>query len=359
MNTNNYSFAENIAREFGRGVKPRNLAAEERNVSQKKETMMNWKDRLSRDSAKFKANPQSKFLEKEMNEAHDGYMFAKKEYEDAKEALFSGDVFGQNAPSNTLGLIPCEGEINLADLYNARFETEGKTSRVVVERYNDTTLSAVVGEGESIPENDIRNHIISISTDREDIKKIAGILNVPETMLSDERELLNGAIDSVQAKHTGNTETMLLCKAIQSSKEAVEISPITLGSIVNGSLCGKAKRNCEIITNESGFSKLDIKDEFGNAFIKKDFNLGEYVFDDKYIVRTLSDEMLPNNADDSAPVFVGDWKNVLRLAVVKEYPPLEELDLYNCVIKNRAIKKTIPILTTTSDKAFIVGYIGE
>ena len=91
--------------------------------------------------------------------------------------------------------------------------------------------------------------------------------------------------------------------------------------------------------------------------MKKDFSIGEFVFADRFIVRIISDAILENNEDGSAPVFVGDWKNVLRLVVVKKYPPLVKSDLMNCKIENRAIEKVIPVLTTISDKAFIVGYM--
>lgn len=352
-----YSYAENIEREFGKEVKPRNLSLAEKEVYEKKNKMEKWRERLSRDVAKYKADPTNERLQTEMNEANDGFTKAKKEYEDAEKALYSGDVFGTNTPDKTVGLIPCEGELNLADLYDVKFETDDKTARVVVENYNDTASLSVVAEGENIPDKDIKDHVNVIKTDRDSIKKIAGILNVPEKMLEDDKDLLNGAIDSIQAKHSGHTETILLCKAIQASKGALSVTAESLSSIVNSSLCAKAKRGAEIITNESGFNRLDVTDSCGNPLLKKNFDLGEFVFMDKYIVRTLSDDILANNEDGSAPIFVGDWKNVLRLAIVKKYPPLVKHDLYNCLVENRAIKKLIPILTTTSDKAFIVGYM--
>lgn len=348
-------FVNSIEREFGKGVKPRGLAKVEKEIQQKKNTMDKWRERLSRDRARYESNKENKTFEADMNDALEGFQKAEKEYEQAKELLRSGDVFGQSTPDKTLGLIPCEGDINLADLYDVRFETDGKTARLVVENYGDTSTISEVAEGEAIPESHILDCVTSIKTDRDSIKKIASILNVPEMMLEDDENLRNGAIDSVQEKHTANTETLLLCRAIQTSKGAVNVTTETLSNVVNGSLNNRAKIRAEIITNESGFGKLDIKDASGNSYMKKHFDIGEFVFDDRFIVRVVSDDILENNEDGSAPVFVGDWKNVLRLAVVKKYPPLEKVELYDCVVKNRAIKKIIPLLTTTSDKAFIVG----
>lgn len=352
-----YSYSDNISREFGPGVTPRGLNQAEKEVNEKKEKMNKWKDRLSRDMAKYKADPQNARLQAELDEANDGFNKAKKDYEDAEKLLYTGDVFGTSTPDKTIGLITCDGELNLAELYGVRVETDNKTARIVVENYDDTSVLSVVAEGGSIPSSNFSDHVSVIKTDRESILKIGGIVDVPETMLADEKDLLNGAIDSVQSKHSGNTETMLLCNSIRSSKETVSVTAVSLSSVVTSSLCAKAKRGAEIITNESGFTKLDVVDSIGNPLLKKNFEIGEFVFQDKYIVRTLSDDILPNNEDGTSPVFVGDWRNVLRLAIVKKYPPLVKHDLYNCIVENRAIEKIIPCLTTNSDKAYIVGSI--
>ncbi len=354
---NQFSFVQNIEREFGKGVIPRGLSKVQGEINEKKEKMNSWLERLKRDHDKYKKSPNDKTLEKLLLEANDGYEKALKEYENAEKALYTGDVFETDTPDKTIGLISCKGELNLADLYDIRFDTDNKTARIVVENYNDTQALSEIQEGENIPYNNIREYVKVIKTNRENIKKIAGILNVPETMLNDERDLLNGAIDSIQGKHTGNTETVLLCKAIRTSKEAVKLDTVSFSTIVNNSLSAKAKLGAEIITNESGFNKLDVLDSNGNPLLKKDFRIGEFVYMDKYIVRTLSDDILENNEDNSAPIFIGDWRNVLRIATVKKYPPLFKHNILDCLYENRAIKHIIPILTTTSDKAFIVGYI--
>lgn len=352
-----FSFLQNIEREFGKGVKPRGLAKVEEDIRNKKNAVKKWAERFERDNDNYKKDPKNESFKQSIEESMLRFDRAQKDYENAKEALYTGDVFSTNTPDKTIGLISCKGELNLADLYDIRFDTDNKTARIVVENYNDTQALSEIQEGENIPYNDIREYVKVIKTNRENIKKIAGILNVPETMLNDERDLLNGAIDSIQGKHTGNTETVLLCKAIRTSKEAVKLDTVSFSTTVNNSLSAKAKLGAEIITNESGFNKLDVLDSNGNPLLKKDFRIGEFVYMDKYIVRTLSDDILENNEDNSAPIFIGDWRNVLRIATVKKYPPLFKHNIFDCLYENRAIKHIIPILTTTSDKAFIVGYI--
>ena len=73
-----YSYAENIEREFGKGVKPRNLSLAEKEVYEKKNNMEKWRERLSRVVAKYKADPTNERLQTEMNEANDGFTKAKK-----------------------------------------------------------------------------------------------------------------------------------------------------------------------------------------------------------------------------------------------------------------------------------------
>ena len=101
--------------------------------------------------------------------------------------------------------------------------------------------------------------------------------------------------------------------------------------------------------------------EAGDWYIKKDFLIGEFVFQDRYIVRILPDEILPDFENNSSPVLVGDWANVLRLDVILKYPPANATpnmtDIYNGIVRNKAVERVIPVLTTTSDKAYFIGSI--
>ena len=353
-----YSYAQRIENECGKGYKPRGLEQKEKEVFDLKTRALTLSKRVEAESNKIKQNPKGHVCSSEMIQLLDKAEEVREKYEKAKQALFHGDVFDTDMPGEEAGLVSCEGEINLADVYGIRHDmntiTGNKNEYIVVENYNDTT-TYLANEGESIPHKDISDCVHVIKTDYNNIEKIAGILDVPEDMLADDTNLLNGSIDSLQKKHRNNTETMLLCRAIQASKEAISIDSVSLSSIVNLHLCAKAKLLAEIITNESGFAKLDITDANGNPLLKKNFSLGEFVWEDKYIIRVISDDILPNNEDGSSPIFVGDWRNVLRLVVVKKYPPLIKNDLINCVVENRSVTYTIPILTTKSDKAFIAG----
>lgn len=349
-------FAENIEKQFGRGYKPRGLENEIRVVQNKKEKAIKLAQKVTQAKENYEKNPNEKTL-LELNTIANEFEQSKAEFEQAEKNLSTGAVFSQNIPQTTTNLIPCEGEFNIADYYDVRIKADDDTSRIVSEIYEDTAISEIVGESERIPKQSLLDYIISVDITRDNIKKIASVLTVDETLFEDDKETLNSTIDRIQEKHSANTESLLLCKALQASKQSVNIVAESLDSSVNAALCAKAKKGAEIITNESGFSKLDIVDVNGIPLIKKNFTLGEFVYKDKYIVHTLSDELLPNNDDGTSPVFIGDWKNVLRIVIVKKYPPLEKLDIIEYSIENRLITYTIPLLTTTSDKAFIIGQI--
>lgn len=282
----------------------------------------------------------------------------KRTLEKMENALDTGDVFGDNIPTENGGYIACESSISLADLYDIRFEVPKTAPRLIIENYEDTSSAFTVGEGETIGEFDLLDCVHSFAPDRSDCKKLASILSAPEQALDDDPILRDTALINVQAKHTANGENVLLLTEILNSKEAVSISANTLYDKCNTTLSANAKRRAEIITNETGFTLLDGFGLDGNLLIKKDFTIGEFVFQGRYIVRVLPDTVLPNFENGSSPVLVGDWANVLRLIVVLKFPLVNKNDLFNFLVKNKAVEKVIPVLTTTSDKAFFVGCIG-
>ena len=279
-----------------------------------------------------------------------------------KEALSTGDVFGSMLEAGNEGFIPCDSALSLADLYDVRHKIPGSATRFIVENYADETTAFIVSEGETIGEHDLTDCIQSLNTKTGSVRKVASILNVPETDFEDDPVLRDSAVYNVQEKHTVNGENALLVHMIIGSKDSVEVTVGNLFTVTNQKLSANARRRAEIITNEAGFAKLDTVDASGDRYITKDFQTGEFVFADRYIVRILPDAILPDFENESSPVLIGDWKNVLRLAVILKYVPADAKnrtaeDLANFTIRNKAVERVIPALTTKSDKAYIVGAI--
>ena len=281
---------------------------------------------------------------------------------DMEDALSTGEVFGSMLEAGNEGFIPCDSNESLADLYNARHEIPGSATRFVVENYADETTAFIVSEGETIGEHDLTDCIQAINTKTDSMKKVASILNVPETDFEDDPVLRDSAVYNVQERHTVNGENALLLDMVIKSKDPVTVAVNNLFTVTNQKLSANARKRAEIITNEAGFAKLDTVDASGARYITKDFQIGEFVFADRYIVRILPDAILPDFENESSPVLIGDWKNVLRLAVILKYVPADAKnrtaeDLANFTVRNKAVERVIPALTTKSDKAYFIGAI--
>lgn len=281
---------------------------------------------------------------------------------DMEDALSTGEVFGSMLEAGNEGFISCDSALSLADLYDVRHEIPGSATRFVVENYADETTAFIVSEGETIGEHDLPDCIQAFNIKTDSVRKVASILNVLETDFEDDPVLRDSAVYNVQERHTVNGENALLMDMVIKSKDPVTVAVNNLFTVTNQKLSANARRRAEIITNEAGFAKLDTVDASGDRYITKDFQIGEFVFSDRYIVRILPDSILHNFADESSPVLIGDWANVLRLAVILKYIPADAknrtlADLANFTVRNKAVERVIPALTTKSDKAYFIGAI--
>ena len=195
-------------------------------------------------------------------------------------------------------------------------------------------------------------------TDTEDAIIFEDILEVSEFIYNDDTDTIRTALKSVYNKHRINAENRTIFAKILATKTPVNVDPMVVQSAINAHLVGSnAKRGAEIWTNATGFAALDqVNSNSGVSLITRNDN-GDFVYRNKYIVREFSNENLPNDAEGKAPVIIGDFKNVVRMAVIRT-TDLEKHDLWRCTKLYRRIDKEIPVLTTTEDNACIVGYIG-
>lgn len=349
------TYAAEICAEFGPEWSPLGHRAAKAHVAKLHEAALRWGRNMEFAKGiyeKNKTDENRRYYLEEVNKCD----AAIGEYYKAKDLLDTGEVYGTMAPVEHTNYIACDSEISLADLYDIRHKTNGKAPRIVAERYDDTAVASATAEGAQASEIEFADCVNTFAADYDSITKLDSIEVIPEFYLADDPELGAVAINNLRFKHLRSAENALLCNAIIDSKEVEDLaSPFELLTIPT--LSAKAQRGAEIITNETGFGKLDIR--YGaesEPLIKKNFAIGEFVFAERYIIRVLPDEILPNNQDESSPVLLGDWKNILRLAIVDERAA-EFPDIVAFKIKTRTIRREVPILTTTSDKAYFVGAI--
>ena len=68
-----------------------------------------------------------------------------------------------------------------------------------------------------------------------------------------------------------------------------------------------------IVTNEFGYNFLrKMKDEFGNYLLQPDVTQPDKKAIDGKIVQVIPSRTLPNPATDTAPVFIGEFKEAIR-----------------------------------------------
>lgn len=349
------TYADEIRAEFGPEWSPLGHKAAKAHVARlkKKKDACTKNFKFAEDTyKKNKTDGNRRVYEDYMKEAD----AAISEYWKAEKLLDTGEVYGTMAPVENTNYIACDSEISLADLYDIRHDTNGKAPRIVAERYDDTAAASATDEENTIDKVYFADCVNTFTADYDAITKLDSIEVIPEDYILDDPELGYVAFNNLRFKHLRSAENTLLCQEIIGSKAAVSLS--TAADLLTlPALSAKARRGAEIITNETGFAKLDVSDSVsGEPYIKKNFQIGEFVYRDRYIIRVLPDEILANYENDTAPVLLGDWKNILRLAVVTERAA-EHTDIVAFTVEARTIRREVPILTTTSDKAYFVGAI--
>lgn len=284
------------------------------------------------------------------------YDDAEKAFSELEKAITSGAAFTDQGIEYTHHFAT-PPEFSVVD-YCGRFFVDKNRLGFSAENYNDTEAAQTVAEGETAEVRDLMDYMSRTETGTEDAIIFEDILEVSEFIYNDDIDTVREALKSVYNKHRINAENRKIFAKILAVKTPVTIDPMVVQDAINAHLVGSnAKRGAEIWTNATGFAALDQVDSHsGISLITRNGN-GDFVYRNKYIVREFSNENMPNNAEGKAPVIIGDFKNIVRMAVVRT-TTLEKHDLWRCTKMYRRIDKEIPVLTTTENNACIVGYIG-
>lgn len=243
-------------------------------------------------------------------------------------------------------------DLSIAD-YCGRVPINKELASFPVENYSYFDCAEIVepgGEGSPV---DLIDFLSRIKTENDDIIRVFDILNFPESLYKDDRTVITKAIGSAHVKRVINTENSVILAKLTGAKDAIALNPVSVQTALNAHLCGMAKRGAEIWTNSDGFAALDI-DVDGISLIRRNGS-GDFVYKSKYIVREFPSEIMPNG-ENGAPVLIGDFKNIVRFGVLSDKVAMKE-NVFPANIYHRRIVEEIPILTTTSDTAYINGYI--
>lgn len=292
-----------------------------------------------------------KNFSKEAIAAQDLYDKAKKNYDTLEKSLTSGEAFTDQSVEDR-PFVPTEPDFSFGDMIG-RQTISANRSRIPQEKYTNYTTAEEVNEGGSAESFTLTDSLSMVKTDSEDAIIFDDIQNISESMYHDDREVIEAAVDSVHNKRFINSENKKALAILTGSKEAIAVSAEGVQEAINTNLCGKAKKNTIIITNHSGFAELDI-DVNGVSLVTKNQD-GDFVYKNKYIIRELSNEILPNT-ENGSPVIIGDILHVLKFYLIRDDSLIRDM-VFPPVIADRRIKKEIITLTTKSDEAYIIGYL--
>ena len=286
----------------------------------------------------------------DMLEALDNFDKHRTEYERLEKAILSGDAFADQSIYD-LEYTPSEYGFSFGDLSGRRI-IDANRGREPMDLYNDTAIAEEVAEcGDSTPKN-LTDSLSMISSDSEERIHFDDILQIGTSVYNDDPETMGKAFKSAHIRHFVNAENAKSVAIMTGCKDPVEMSAAALEIVVNANLCGKAKRNTVIVTNKTGFGKLDTDGATGHPLVTRNSE-GDFIYKGKYQIIELPDEIFPNT-DTGAPCIVGDVKGVLRFFIVRETAMFRD-DLFPYLCGSRVNRVEIITLSSESNEAYIWG----
>lgn len=343
MDSNNFSYPEKCAQGFP-GWSAKGYRKKIAEVKALKDSATKWADKVQ--ECKKSGDTAA------MREAALKFGEYKDRLDALNKAILSGDAF-VNQSVERLGYTPAEYDFSLGD-YSGRHTIDANRAQEPMDNYNDTAVAEEVAEGKSSTPKMLTDGLSMVSTDSADKIHFDDTLYGGTGTYNDDPETMDKAIGAAHTRHFVNAENKKALEILIGSKDAVALAAESLQITINASLCGKAKRNAIIITNKSGFAKLDI-DVNGVPLVTKDPNSNMMIYKKKYPIVEVPDEILPDG-DNGPYCIVGDIKNVLRFYVIRDTSLFKD-DIYPYLVGDRMIREEIITLTTTSDSAYIVGYL--
>lgn len=272
-------------------------------------------------------------------------------FKEVEKALLTGSVF-MDQKIDDRPYIPSESDFSIGDLVIRQIIDPNRV-RVPMDHYHITDTAQEVKEGETSELVSLTDSLTMISTESTDSIIFDDIQATTGNVYDDDKEIIEAAFDSIHDKRFINAENKKALEILIGSKDATAVSAENVQKVINTYLCGKAKRNTIIITNKSGFAKLDI-DINGISLITK-VTADKMVYKGKYEVIEMPDEILPDT-ENGSPIIIGDIAHILKFYLIRK-DSLFKNDIFPYIVADRQIKKEIITLTTKSDEAYIVGYL--
>lgn len=283
-------------------------------------------------------------------EARGEFDEADKAYREFEKLLMSGESFLGDSVKD-FEYVPDGIYFSLGDINGRNIVDKNRVRIVTDSNYNITECAEIVPEGTA---GSAKPALLSVvKTENADSFNFEDIRAVAFTVYEDDKDNIVKAFDYNHKVAFVNAENKKAFELLLTAKDAISLSAENMQETINANLCGKAKQKAIIVTNKTGFAKLD-KDVNGIPLVTKDGD-GNFIYKNKYVIKEMPDEILPNTDNGESPVIIADLSIVEFFLQRETY--LEKDDFLTFNQLDRGIRKEIIKLSTTSDEAYIHGLL--
>lgn len=204
-----------------------------------------------------------------------------------------------------------QGQFNLESLIDVEF-TSVLSGEFTYQTLSDAQPMKKLAQWDTIPEGETPQ----FERKSYKIEDYAEIIPLPRTLLQDtDQNLLNVIAKWIAVKTvvTRNAEILTVIDATYADKKAI-VDVDDFKDVLNVELDPAFYPSAKIVTNEHGFNFLSkLKDEKGVYILQPDPTVADrFNILGKEVVRVTS-KTLANDAEGNAPIYVGDFKEAVRL----------------------------------------------
>lgn len=204
-----------------------------------------------------------------------------------------------------------QGQFNLESLIDVEF-TSVLSGEFTYQTLSDAQPMRKLSQWDTIPEGETPQ----FERKSYKIEDYAEIIPLPRTLLQDtDQNLLNVIAKWIAVKTlvTRNAEILAVIDATYADKKAI-VDVDDFKDVLNVELDPAFYPSAKIVTNEHGFNFLSkLKDEKGVYILQPDPTVADrFNILGKEVVRVTS-KTLANDAEGNAPIYVGDFKEAVRL----------------------------------------------
>lgn len=320
------------------------------------DSLMKWKTRLERDTKRYQeeekrigAKAVNSQAYKDMLECSDNILAIKTEIEGIDAMLKSGEFENIGTSYNEDPYTPSELGFSLGNT-NGRVYIGRKVDRMPLDRYEETYTASEYVQG-TIPETDFSELMTMLKTKDTDSIMFDSDIFFGSGVKDDDKENVEKAIAHAHDVGMINAENKKAFEILRGAKDPIALDAETLQVSINNNLSAKGKANAVIVVNKSGFAELDI--EVGGISLVTRNTEGKFIYKNKYVIQEVDNAVLPNNADGSAPVIIGDM-SIVKFFVMRDDSLVKD-EFLEFKIHDRRLKREVIALTTISDGAYIHG----